>query len=74
MAMQGVAKAAPYAAFVMDARSGEVLHSRSADRRLHPASLTKMMTLYLTFEAVREGRLSLDQRVRVSSHAASQVP
>ena len=66
------AVAAPYAAIVMDARNGKVLHARSADRRLHPASLTKMMTLYLTFEAVREGRLKLDQRVRVSRHAARQ--
>ena len=46
------AKAAPYAAFVMDARTGEVLHTSNADRRLHPASLTKMMTLYLAFEAL----------------------
>ena len=37
--------AAPYAAMVMDARTGEVLHARNADTRLHPASLTKMMTL-----------------------------
>ena len=43
------ANAAPYAALVMDARTGEVLHSRNADTRLHPASLTKMMTLYLAF-------------------------
>ncbi len=68
------AKAAPYAAFVMDARTGEVLHTSNADRRLHPASLTKMMTLYLAIEAVKEGRLSLDQKVRVSSRAAKQPP
>ncbi|MGB0853459.1 MAG: serine hydrolase [Pikeienuella sp.] len=66
--------AAPYAALVMDARSGEVYHSRSADRKLHPASLTKMMTLYLAFEAVRDKRISLDQKVRISRHAARQVP
>lgn len=66
--------AAPYAALVMDARSGEVLHARSADRRLHPASLTKMMTLYMAFEAIKRGEISLDQRVRVSRHAARQVP
>ena len=40
---------------VMDARTGEVLHSRNADTRLHPASLTKMMTLYIVFEAVQSG-------------------
>ena len=66
--------AAPYAALVMDARTGEVLHARSADRKLHPASLTKMMTLYLAFEAVRTGALRLDQKVRVSRRAARQVP
>lgn len=70
----GAAQAAPYAALVMDARTGEVLHSRSADQRLHPASLTKMMTLYLAIEAVKEGRLKLDQKVRVSSNAARQPP
>ncbi|MGB0660026.1 MAG: serine hydrolase [Mangrovicoccus sp.] len=66
--------AAPYAAMVMDARSGEVLHSRNADTRLHPASLTKMMTLYVTFDAVRRGELTLDTQVRVSKYAASKPP
>ena len=66
--------AAPYAAIVMDMRDGRVLHARSADRRQHPASLTKMMTLYLAFEAVESGRFDLDQRVRVSGRAARQPP
>jgi D-alanyl-D-alanine carboxypeptidase len=61
------ARAAPYAAMVMDARTGEVLHSRNADTRLHPASLTKMMTLYIAFEAVRLGEIDLD--TRCASHA-----
>ncbi|MEM7547749.1 MAG: serine hydrolase [Pseudomonadota bacterium] len=68
------ATAAPYAALVMDARNGKVLHARSADRRLHPASLTKMMTLFLAFEAVTKGQISLDKKVRVSRRAAAQVP
>ena len=67
-----VAEAAPKASLVMDLRNGKVLYARSADRKLHPASLTKMMTLYLTFKAVRDGRLRLDQKVRVSRHAARQ--
>lgn len=67
-----MAEAAPEASIVMDMRNGKVLRARSADRKLHPASLTKMMTLYLTFEAVRDGRLRLDQKVRVSRHAARQ--
>ncbi len=70
----GPAAAAPYAAMVIDARSGEVLHSRNADTRLHPASLTKMMTLYVAFEAVRRGEITLDTNVTVSRHAASEPP
>ncbi|MEM6357640.1 MAG: serine hydrolase, partial [Pseudomonadota bacterium] len=66
------AAAAPYAGIVMDMRSGDVYYSRSADRRQHPASLTKMMTLYMTFEALQRGQITLDQRVRVSRHAARQ--
>ncbi|MCV6595458.1 MAG: serine hydrolase [Mangrovicoccus sp.] len=64
--------AAPYAAMVMDARNGKVLHSRNADTRLHPASLTKMMTLYIAFEAVRRGEISLDTKVRISKNAAAE--
>jgi D-alanyl-D-alanine carboxypeptidase len=67
-------RAAPYAAMVMDARTGEVLHSRNADTRLHPASLTKMMTLYIAFEAVRLGEITLDTPVRISSFAAAEPP
>ncbi|MCR8550783.1 D-alanyl-D-alanine carboxypeptidase [Salipiger sp. P9] len=68
------AMAAPYAAMVMDARSGEVLHSRNADTPLHPASLTKMMTLYIAFEAVEHGELTMDTLVTVSRNAASEPP
>ena len=68
------AAAAPYAAMVMDARNGKVLHSRNADTRLHPASLTKMMTLYIAFQAVENGEISLDTKVKISRHAASEPP
>ncbi|WP_424942445.1 serine hydrolase [Aliiroseovarius crassostreae] len=68
------AAAAPYAAMVMDARSGKVLHSRNADTRLHPASLTKMMTLYVAFEAISRGEISLDTVVTISRKAASEPP
>ncbi len=68
------AAAAPYAAMVIDARSGKVLHARNADTRLHPASLTKMMTLYVVFEAIENGEISLDTKVRISKHAASEPP
>lgn len=66
--------AAPYAAVVMDARTGEVLHSRSADQRLHPASLTKMMTLYVVFEAVEHGEIGLDTEITIPAAAAAEPP
>jgi len=65
---------APYAAMVIDARTGEVLHSRNADTRLHPASLTKMMTLYIAFEAVERGEISLDDVITISKKAAAEPP
>ncbi len=68
------ASAAPYAAMVMDARTGEVLHSRNADTRLHPASLTKMMTLYVAFQAIERGEITLDTPVQISRNAASEPP
>ncbi len=68
------AMAAPYAAMVIDARTGKTLHSENADTRLHPASLTKMMTLYVVFEAVENGEISLDTMVRISRKAASEPP
>jgi len=66
--------AAQYSAIVMDMRDGTVLYESNPDRRQQPASLTKMMTLYLAFEAVQSGQLRLDQKFRVSRHAASQPP
>ncbi len=66
--------AAPFAAMVMDARTGEVLYAKNADTRLHPASLTKMMTLYLAFQSIESGKSSLDTVVTVTSHAANQPP
>lgn len=66
--------AAPHAAIVIDARSGEVLFEENADARLHPASLTKMMTLYITFQELEKGTITLDSLVTVTKHAASQAP
>ncbi len=63
-----------YAAIVVDAESGEVLFARHADSRRYPASITKVMTLYLTFEALAEGKVKLDDVLTVSPHAASQPP
>ncbi|MGQ9369763.1 serine hydrolase [Azospirillum sp. ST 5-10] len=66
--------AAKYAAIVVDARTGDVLHQDDADAQTYPASLTKMMTLYLAFEALDDGRLKLDQALPVSAHAQSMPP
>ncbi|TMJ25865.1 MAG: peptidase M15, partial [Alphaproteobacteria bacterium] len=68
------AGAAPYADFVLDANSGNVLHETNADARRHPASLTKIMTLYLLFEQLQAGKLKLDSQMNVSKEAASQSP
>lgn len=65
---------ARYASIVIDAETGHVLHSANADTRNYPASLTKMMTLYMTFEALEEGRLSLHQRLPVSRRAQGMAP
>jgi D-alanyl-D-alanine carboxypeptidase len=60
-----------YSGLVLDADSGTVLYQDRAGELRYPASLTKIMTAYLTFEALQRGKLSLDQRVYVSAHAAS---
>ena len=67
-------QAAPFAAIVMDGRNGEVLYEKNADTRLHPASLTKMMTLYIAFQEIEAGRISLDTKITVTKYAASQPP
>jgi len=63
-----------YAGIVVDAKTGKVLYSEDPDGLRYPASLTKMMTLYLTFEALESGRISLDTQVPVSAHAAAEPP
>ncbi|WP_112310693.1 D-alanyl-D-alanine carboxypeptidase family protein [Pseudogemmobacter bohemicus] len=68
------AHAAPFAAIILDARTGEELWSQNADTKLHPASLTKMMTLYITFQEIQAGRMSLDTVVTVTKRAAAQPP
>lgn len=68
------AHARRYTSIVIDAETGQVLHQNNADEHNYPASLTKMMTLYLTFEALHDHRLSLGQELPVSSHAENQAP
>ena len=66
--------AAPYAAIVINAETGEVLHEENANTRLHPAGLTKLMTLYVLFDALETGLIGLDDEVLVSNKAASESP
>jgi len=66
------AAATDYAAIVVDADSGTVLESVAATARWYPASLTKVMTVYLAFEEIEAGRLTLDEELTVSAHAAAQ--
>jgi D-alanyl-D-alanine carboxypeptidase len=68
------AHGARYASIVMDADTGQVIYSRHANSQRYPASLTKMMTLYLTFDALRAGRLKLDQKLSASKRAAGMPP
>lgn len=69
------ATAAPkYAAFVIHADSGDVLFERYPDAKRYPASLTKMMTLYLLFDELEAGRLTLDSEFTISAQAAGQPP
>jgi D-alanyl-D-alanine carboxypeptidase len=80
MARQHPARAEPaysgptWEAILVDAETGQVLRELNADRSTYPASLTKMMTLYLTFEALNQGRITLDTPFTVSSYAASRAP
>ena len=64
----------PYSAIVIDNNSGQVLHDENADDLRHPASLTKIMTLYLLFEQLEAGSLKLNTQLRVSAFAALQPP
>ena len=66
--------AASRSAIVIDGDTGAVLYQKRADVRRHPASLAKLMTLYLLFEALDEGRITLATKFRVSARAAGQPP
>ena len=68
------APAQKYAAIAVDARTGKTLFEASSTQPRYPASLTKMMTLYLLFEALESGRVARDTQIPVSAHAAAQPP
>src|SRR5262245_54746612 len=58
--------------FLMDFTSGQVLAEVNADQRLEPASLTKLMSAYAVFHALKDGRIKMDDQVRISKHARDQ--
>jgi D-alanyl-D-alanine carboxypeptidase len=62
------------ASIVIDANTGAVLHNRAGDERVYPASLTKMMTLYLTFELIELGRLDYDSKIKMTEEGAAAAP
>jgi D-alanyl-D-alanine carboxypeptidase len=68
------AYAPPAASIVVDGNTGTVLHASNAEASRHPASLTKIMTLYLLFERLDVGRINLDSPLKISEHAAEQDP
>lgn len=74
VALAPAAHAEKYAAIVVDADTGEVLHARHQDDPRYPASLTKVMTLYLLFDAVDAGEVKLTDKMTVSRNAAAQPP
>lgn len=73
-ASPALADGGKHAAMIVDANTGAVLHADDADELRHPASLTKMMTLYMTFELLQVGRLKMSDRVIISDNAAAQAP
>ena len=73
-AIHGPSYRPPYAAIVIDDKSGQVLHEDHADEPRHPASLTKIMTLYLLFEQLEAGTVKLDTPLPISTQAAIQNP
>jgi D-alanyl-D-alanine carboxypeptidase len=63
-----------YAAIVIDAQTNEVLHADMADEQRYPASLTKMMTLYMVFDAIEHGQITPDTTLTASRNASRQPP
>lgn len=66
--------AAPSAAIVLDANTERVLYERNSDVGLHPAGLTKLITLYAAYSAISDGELNLDDDIKISSKAAGEPP
>ena len=73
-AIPQAASAAPDSSIVVDVKTGKILYAQAPDAQRYPASLTKMMTLYLLFDALEQHKMSLNSRITVSAHCAGQAP
>jgi len=71
---QAIENLRKYAGIVVDAKSGQVMYEEEADSRRYPASVTKVMTLYILFQELNAGNLKLSTKMTVSRHAAAAVP
>jgi D-alanyl-D-alanine carboxypeptidase len=74
IAFAPTASAEKYASIVVNIQTNEVLHARHADDARYPASLTKVMTLYMLYDALKAGEITLDEKLPVSRFAAAQAP
>lgn len=74
IAVPHLALAAVHASIVVEARTGKILYAHNAESLAHPASLTKLMTLFITFGRLESGRMKLSEKLPVSRHAAAQQP
>ena len=72
--VQAIENLRKYAGIVVDAKSGKILYEEAADSKRYPASVAKVMTLYVLFQELQAGNLSLSTKMTVSRHAASAVP
>ncbi|MCS6759272.1 MAG: D-alanyl-D-alanine carboxypeptidase, partial [Candidatus Devosia euplotis] len=71
---QAIENLRKYAGIVVDAKSGNVMYEEAADSRRYPASITKIMTLYILFQELSVGNIKLSTKMTVSAHAAAAVP
>ena len=74
LALGANSSAPKYSAVVVDANTRAILFSENEGKRLHPAGLTKLMTLYVAFQALEDGEIGLDDKVIISNHAAAEAP
>jgi D-alanyl-D-alanine carboxypeptidase (penicillin-binding protein 5/6) len=73
-AQKNIVTSPPQTSLVVDAKTGKILYDKDSTTKIHPASLTKLMTLYLMFEALESGKLKIQQKLRISQNAEKMLP